>query len=48
MGYSYDFYSSITTSRIKKHMENVLKSLNPNDLKWIAGGRNYCNKNDRS
>lgn len=44
MDYSYDSYSSITTSRIKKHMENVLKSLNPNDLKWIADNREYGEK----
>lgn len=44
MDYSYDSYSSITTSRIKKNMENALKNLNPNALKWIADNREYGEK----
>lgn len=45
MDYSYDSYSSITTSRIKKNMENALKNLNPNALKWIADNREMVKKN---
>ena len=47
MDYSYDSYSSITTSRIKKNMENALKNLNPNALKWIADNREYGEKGNR-